>query len=411
MDYTNQRMQYLSPSRRLRISAQHARQAVGSQMSVEPSEQMDPTQLPVIPNRPPAISSQYSNHPSSPTVHPQFRSKTVCKLFCRHCADLMCNRGMKAILLGNTKVELYSTDSPPSGVQLVYNDYSTQNCSCRIRDAACLRCGNVVGYHVTQPCAKCLDACNNGHFWMFLSDGVRPEERYEGPDRLLRWATLLGDPSSRASGDDEGICEKGLTCRFKHEGPSVVRAQEAEKEEPVGNVNETREALTCSGCPVCREASPFIVPSSIFPATEEHKKALVDRYKDTTSKIPCRYFKMSRASDECLYGHFDEDGNKVSNVRKPEVRQRLRMHLPDILAEFMFEWKRRQAGFFSGYSSYQDELDFEIEEDDDFDEYDDADELDLFSDEYALYGDASFYSMSPHNYADYNDDSYSDRSD
>ncbi|KAI9091141.1 protein FAM72, partial [Phlyctochytrium arcticum] len=115
----------------------------------------------------------------NPSVHPQFRSKAVCKLFCRHCTSIMCRRGMKAILLGNTKVELYSTDTPPTGVQLVYGDYLTQNCSCRIRDAACLGCGNVVGYHVTQPCEKCLEACNNGHFWMFLSDGVQPVERFD----------------------------------------------------------------------------------------------------------------------------------------------------------------------------------------------------------------------------------------
>ena len=88
--------------------------------------------------------------PTNPSVHPQFRSKAVCNLFCKHCSSTLCKRGMKAILLGNTKVELYSTDIPPSGVQLVWNDYTTQNCHCRIRDAACLGCGNIVGYHVTQ---------------------------------------------------------------------------------------------------------------------------------------------------------------------------------------------------------------------------------------------------------------------
>ncbi|EGF83481.1 hypothetical protein BATDEDRAFT_7046, partial [Batrachochytrium dendrobatidis JAM81] len=81
---------------------------------------------------------------------------------CRHCESLMCLRGMRAILLGNAEVELFSTDIPPNGVQLVFEDYLTQNCACRIRDAACLGCGNVVGYHVTQPCEGCLDACNNG---------------------------------------------------------------------------------------------------------------------------------------------------------------------------------------------------------------------------------------------------------
>jgi hypothetical protein len=61
---------------------------------------------------------------------------------------------------------LFSTDAPPHGVALVFDDYRTRNCHCRIRDVACLGCGNVIGYHVTQPCEPCMGACNNGHFWM-----------------------------------------------------------------------------------------------------------------------------------------------------------------------------------------------------------------------------------------------------
>jgi hypothetical protein len=98
----------------------------------------------------------------NPSIHPQFRSKAVCNLFCSHCSSNLCQRGMRAILLGNTSVELFSTDRSPFGVALVDKDYFTKNCSCRIRDAACLGCGNVVGYHVTHPCERCLEACNNG---------------------------------------------------------------------------------------------------------------------------------------------------------------------------------------------------------------------------------------------------------
>ena len=48
-------------------------------------------------------------------------------------------------------MQLFSTDSIPNGVQLVNDDYMTKNCHCKIKDIACLGCGNVVGYHVTQP--------------------------------------------------------------------------------------------------------------------------------------------------------------------------------------------------------------------------------------------------------------------
>jgi hypothetical protein len=71
-------------------------------------------------------------------VRPQFRSKIVCLINCKHCKTLVCRRGMKAILLADMNVELFSTDSPPQNVQLVFDDYRTRNCGCRIRDVACL---------------------------------------------------------------------------------------------------------------------------------------------------------------------------------------------------------------------------------------------------------------------------------
>lgn len=52
--------------------------------------------------------------------------------------------------------------------------------------------GNVMGYHVSQPCEKCLEARNNGHFWMFYSDTVIPRERPDptGNGKPLYWGSL-----------------------------------------------------------------------------------------------------------------------------------------------------------------------------------------------------------------------------
>ena len=48
-------------------------------------------------------------------IHPSFKSKPVYELRCRVCDSLLCVRGMKAILLADRNVELYSTDLPPPG--------------------------------------------------------------------------------------------------------------------------------------------------------------------------------------------------------------------------------------------------------------------------------------------------------
>jgi hypothetical protein len=109
---------------------------------------------------------------------------------------------MKAILLADMNVELFSTDSPPYGVQLVNEDYRTRNCHCRVRDCACLGCGNVIGYHVTQPCEPCMESCNNGHFWMFHCTEVGSKDRVnQGGIHNLQGTSLVWSQIPRADID------------------------------------------------------------------------------------------------------------------------------------------------------------------------------------------------------------------
>ncbi|KAF8936564.1 Protein fam72a [Dissophora ornata] len=100
---------------------------------------------------------------------------------------------MKAVMLSDHSKELYSTDMPPAGLQLVNEDRQVRHCACRIRDSACLGCGQVAGYHVTQPCADCLNDQNNGHFWMFYSSAVYhyKRNRIDGPTGdVMLWANV-----------------------------------------------------------------------------------------------------------------------------------------------------------------------------------------------------------------------------
>lgn len=62
------------------------------------------------------ISSDYAFRewqPQRRQITGQNRSKTVYRIFCGFCSSIVCNRGMRAILLADLKVELFSTDSPP----------------------------------------------------------------------------------------------------------------------------------------------------------------------------------------------------------------------------------------------------------------------------------------------------------
>ncbi|XP_015774614.1 PREDICTED: protein FAM72A-like [Acropora digitifera] len=137
-------------------------------------------------------------------VHPAFHTKSVVKLECKYCEKDICARGMRALLLADTNVELYSTDFPPeNAIQLIGADYSTENCECRIKDVACLGCGNVVGYHVTLPCKSCITSCNNGHFWMFHASAVIPAERLDQTGiQIMLWGSLSNSKEENEFPDD-----------------------------------------------------------------------------------------------------------------------------------------------------------------------------------------------------------------
>ncbi|KAF9585191.1 Protein fam72a [Lunasporangiospora selenospora] len=115
--------------------------------------------------------------------------KEVVRMACRFCQSIICERGMKAQLLADQTIGLFSTDDGPQSVQMIGADYRPTNCFCKIRDTACVVCGNAIGYHITQPCEKCLGAENNGHLWLF-----HPEYVYSCP-RFDPLATT--DPRSR----------------------------------------------------------------------------------------------------------------------------------------------------------------------------------------------------------------------
>ncbi|XP_043932780.1 protein FAM72A [Protopterus annectens] len=134
-----------------------------------------------------------------------FKNKCVSVLCCRFCEQVLCVRGMQAVLLADTDIELYSTDIPPtSATDFVGTCYSTEICKCKLKDIACLRCGNIVGYHVVVPCKPCLLSCNNGHFWMFHSDAILVNNRLDssGVNQLL-WGNL---PETEENEDEEACC-------------------------------------------------------------------------------------------------------------------------------------------------------------------------------------------------------------
>ncbi|XP_060578640.1 protein FAM72A-like [Ruditapes philippinarum] len=139
---------------------------------------------------------------SEKCINPSFRNEEVYTLDCLYCMNNVCDRGMKSFLIADEQIELYSTDEvDKSCVALTDEKYKADKCKCHIQVMACLQCGNVVGYHVSMPCRPCLQAQNNGHYWMFYRSATVPCPRLNthGTDTLV-WGDL-------SQCDEDSICD------------------------------------------------------------------------------------------------------------------------------------------------------------------------------------------------------------
>ncbi|KAK9765785.1 hypothetical protein K7432_005601 [Basidiobolus ranarum] len=123
----------------------------------------------VVSNSNPTFGPSYGPTNYNPTVLlPLNDTKPQCALNCRACEALVSKNVIHAVLLNNTRTEIYATDSPPFGVEGVGADYWSKSCGCRITDLACLSCGNIIGYSLSFICLN----CTSEHQWRFHNDTV-----------------------------------------------------------------------------------------------------------------------------------------------------------------------------------------------------------------------------------------------
>lgn len=108
-------------------------------------------------------------------------------------------------------------------------------------------------------------------------------------------------------------CKFCLTCirSWRNEGVSV-----------------TKDNKQVRVCPLCRKESYFVVPSSTFPQGSE-KEMVIQAFKDSLAKKPCRYYQTGRCpfGSSCFYMH-ETDGSKGTEVTHRNVGQ---LNLSDLL--------------------------------------------------------------------------------
>ncbi|KAJ3007287.1 UNVERIFIED_CONTAM: hypothetical protein HDU68_003607, partial [Siphonaria sp. JEL0065] len=102
-------------------------------------------------------------------------------------------------------------------------------------------------------------------------------------------------------------------------------------------LNNTEDLARNKECAVCRSPSRLLVPSKVFPKSPAEKEGIIAAFRAEKAAIPCRYFKRGGGlknkrcpfGDECIYGHMDASGKRVTGVRKPASRRSSGMDVDD----------------------------------------------------------------------------------
>ena len=65
-------------------------------------------------------------------------------------------------------------------------------------------------------------------------------------------------------------------------------------------------------CPVCRQASWFVTPSSVWPSNQAERLRIIETYKTRLKTIDCRHFEFGEGrcpfGTSCFYKHAYRDG-------------------------------------------------------------------------------------------------------
>ncbi|TDL23409.1 hypothetical protein BD410DRAFT_787234 [Rickenella mellea] len=86
--------------------------------------------------------------------------------------------------------------------------------------------------------------------------------------------------------------------------------------DPGGKSEEIVQSGNTKKCPFCRVPSRYVIPSSrYFPSGHPMKREIVDKYKDSMARVPCKYFERSPPhrrfcpyGRDCFYRHQNADG-------------------------------------------------------------------------------------------------------
>ncbi|KAG5718722.1 putative E3 ubiquitin-protein ligase makorin-1 [Termitomyces sp. T112] len=169
------------------------------------------------------------------------------------------------------------------------------------------------------------------------------------------------DQAKRCKYYAQGYCKRGDKCWFVHE-KSVVDAKEEDQDDDCCSVCFERPSLygllggcnhifcidcirkwrdpsgkgsdisNIKKCPMCRAQCRYIIPSSHFVMDGPEKERIVQNYKDSMARVPCKHFMATKGKNpkkplcpygaDCFYQHLNDDGTAYTFPYGAEIAMR-----------------------------------------------------------------------------------------
>lgn len=103
-------------------------------------------------------------------------------------------------------------------------------------------------------------------------------------------------------------------------------------------------------CPICRTSTHFVTPSTVWPASQEEKEAIIEGYKSKLREIDCKYFSFGEGTcpfgTSCLYRHAYPDGRLEEAAPRRVAADEGEIHVvqPVRLSDFIVVQRGRVRG-------------------------------------------------------------------
>eukprot|EP00123_Amoebidium_parasiticum_P009999 comp19830_c0_seq1/m.23862 comp19830_c0_seq1/g.23862 ORF comp19830_c0_seq1/g.23862 comp19830_c0_seq1/m.23862 type:complete len:278 (-) comp19830_c0_seq1:96-929(-) len=206
-------------------------------------------------------------------------------------------------------VGLYSA-TVKVGLVDVLDTSSAKTILCPFAQKGPCRFGSDCGYLHGDPCPVCGCLC------LHPDQPAQRQEHMDGCLQRQQQQAARAEAVGRSAGLECAVCLDVVTAKSTPAQRRFGILENCEHVFCLGCIRTWRTEAVANSlvrcCPLCRQPSHYVTPSTVWPATAEEKAAIIDGYKAHLGTVDCKHFRQGEGEcpfgSSCFYRHAYPDG-------------------------------------------------------------------------------------------------------